>query len=243
MTKVIDDVYHLSTEDGEPPAPVNLTLTLSVTELQALRAADLPAARQLHLSLSEAFCTEIATCLHPSVALRALSSTFFALSIRLVMRLEAHAAIVAEVPTPSFSKSSLAILMQHQGAAPTMAPSSMSMNTPVKSSATPNSTPLTVPQSQGTASASIDDLVLLALDLDTLSDWLWSSFGSLAARALGVSLGTLGTVDKVKGSRQSHHSFATLITSSSTFVTSLSCQSNHIVRRPFNCALSSSSSG
>jgi hypothetical protein len=216
VTKVIEDVYHTRAEDAplsskvttstehissssaavvpSHPPPLSLTLTLSLPELQALRAADLPPAKQLHLSLSEAFCTEIATCLHPSVALRALSSRFFALSIRLVMRLEAHAAIVAEVPTPSFSKSSLALLMQHQGTAPTMAPSNMSASTPVK----------TMPQSHGTAAASIDDLVLLALDLDTLSDWLVSSFGPLAARALGVSLGPLDEADKVTKSHQWH---------------------------------------
>jgi hypothetical protein len=217
VTKVIEDVYHTKAEDAplsskvtattdqisaatvvpSLPPPLSLTLTLSLPELQALRAADLPPAKQLHLSLSEAFCTEIATCLHPSVALRALSARFFALSIRLVMRLEAHAAIAAEVPTPSFSKSSLALLMQHQGTAPTMPPSSMSASTPVKTIPTPNSTPSTMPQSHGTAAASIDDLVLLALDLDTLSGWLMSSFGPLAARALGVSLDPLDEADKV----------------------------------------------
>ena len=224
MTKVIEDVYPNSAGDAPLPSKVtagteqtslsgtavavphppslSLTLTLSLPELQALRAADLPPAKQLHLSLSEAFCIEIATCLHPSVALRALSSRFFALSMRLVMRLEAHAAIAAEVPTPSFSKSSLALLMQHQGAVPTMTSSSMSTSTPVKTLATPNSTPSTVPQNHGTAAASIDDLVLLALDLDALSDWLLSSFGPLAARALGVSLVLLEGADKVTSSCQ-----------------------------------------
>lgn len=224
VTKVIEDIYLTRADDAPLPskaiattehmpgtatalAPshlpsLSLTLTLSSPELQALRAADLPPANQLHLSLSEAFCTEIATCLHPSVALSALSSRFFALSIRLVMRLEAHAAIAAEVPTPSFSKSSLALLMQHQGTTPTLSPTNMSTSTPVKTLPTPNSTPSTIPQSHGTAAASIDDLVLLALDLDTLSDWLQTSFGPIAARALGVSLAPLDGGDQVTRSMQ-----------------------------------------
>ena len=171
-----------------------LAPTLSTTELQSLRSIDLSTIKHLHLSLSEAFCIEISTCLHSSVALRALSTRFFALSARLVMRLEAHAAVMAEVATPSFPKASLTILIQQQqqrqlqnGSAPStiMTPSS----TPSKALATPASISSSFPSAQSSiATASVDDLVLLAFDLDAIASWLWTHFGPLAEKALGITL-------------------------------------------------------
>lgn len=175
--------------------PPSLTLTLSSSELQAVRTLALPTSPQLHLSLSEAFCTEIATCLHPSVALRALSTRFFVVAIRLIIRFEAHAAVTAEVPTPSFPKSALtALLLQQNGAHSNI--SGTPMSTPIKG--TPSyTTPSPVAGTSGHSAsqppviaASIDDLVLLASDLDTLTCWLGATFAPLAEKALGLTIGT-----------------------------------------------------
>ena len=146
VTKVIEDIYNRRVEDTPPHAPhigqvqvkvgvappntpivtavvvphpahSSLTLTLSPSELLAVRALALPPSQTLHLSISEAFCVEMATCLSPTVALRALSTRFFVLAIRLVMRFEAYAAVTAESPTPSFNKSALAAQMQQQSGA------------------------------------------------------------------------------------------------------------------------------
>lgn len=178
----------------------SLTATLSPSELTELRGRYLPATCQLHLPISEAFCIEIATCLHSSVALRALSAKFFALSVRLVMRLEAHAAVVAEVATPSFSKTNLAqLIQQHQHQATMSSGSTHAMSTPMKAPVpVPSSTPSTHTTSQSsTATSSIDDLVLLALDMETLSDWIFTSFGPLAETALGIPLVTLSDSEEV----------------------------------------------
>ena len=72
------------------------------------------------------------------------------------------------------------------------------MITPVKS-ANPSvvSPASTTPSHTGSsttpaASASIDDLVLLATDLDTLTGWLVGTFGPLAEKALGLGTGSSG---------------------------------------------------
>ena len=182
---------------------IALAPTLSTTDLKSLRSIDLSTIKHLNLSLSEAFCIEISTCLHPSVALKALSIRFFALSVRLVMRLEAHAAVMAEVATPSFTKASLTILIQQQqqrqlqnGGAQSISISPIS--TPSKTLATPASISSSLPSAQSSiASASVNDLVLLAFDLDTISSWLWTHFGPLAERALGVPLGPLSDSPEV----------------------------------------------
>lgn len=134
-----------------------LTLTLNPLELEALRTIALPSSQNLHLSLSEVFCIEIATCLHPSVALRALSTRFFTLALRLVMRYEAHAAVTAEVSTPSFSKAILTQLMLQSS----------------KGESTKEGGP--GPDIQK-AIATIDDLILLAVDLETVAVWLGHTF-------------------------------------------------------------------
>jgi hypothetical protein len=181
---------------------IALAPTLSTTDLKSLRSIDLSTIKHLNLSLSEAFCIEISTCLHPSVALKALSTRFFALSVRLVMRLEAHAAVMAEVATPSFTKASLTILIQQQqqrqvqnGGAPSIPMTPIS--TPSKALATPASISSSLPSAQSSiASASVDDL-LLAFDLDTISSWLWTHLGPLAEKALGVPLGPLSDSPEV----------------------------------------------
>ena len=182
---------------------IALAPTLSTTDLKSLRSIDLSTIKHLNLSLSEAFCIEISTCLHPSVALKALSTRFFALSVRLVMRLEAHAAVMAEVATPSFAKANLTILIQQQqqrqlqnGGASSIPMTPIS--TPSKALATPASISSSLPSAQSSiASASVDDLVLLAFDLDTISSWLWTHFGPLAEKALGVPLGPLSDSPEV----------------------------------------------
>lgn len=182
---------------------IALAPTLTAAELQSLRSIDLSSIKNLNLSLSEAFCIEMSTCLHSSVALRALSTRFFALSVRLVMRLEAHAAVMAEVATPSFSKASLTVLIQQQqqrqlqnGGVPSivMTPSS----TPSKALMTPASISSSLPSAHSNiATASVDDLVLLAFDLDTVATWLGTHFGPLAAKALGIPLGSLSDSPEV----------------------------------------------
>ena len=225
VTKVIDDIYNPREHNnissaqfqvgpaatpGNAPVvatvvavhPPALTLTLSPSELQALRSSVLPPSLKLHLSLSEIFCVEIATCLHSSVALRALSTKFFILAIRLVLRFEAHAAVTAEVPTPSFPKSALMALLQQQNGPSNI--SSTPMSTPVKG--VPSYAPVPSPMASNTvqspvASASIDDLVLLASDLHTLTEWLGATFGPLAETALRLPAGGA----KVRPSCQLRH--------------------------------------
>ena len=215
VTKVIEDIYTPRAEDvaahipqvqtqvrpGATPGnssmisatvaslPPSLTLTLSPSELDAVRNLALPTSQRLHLSLSEAFCTEIATCLHPSVALRALSTKFFGVAVRLLLRLESHAAMTAEVPTPSFPKSALTAMLLQQNSTQNNI-SGASMSTPLKSNPTLSPAASTTAHSSGQsalATASIDDLVFLASDLNTLTGWIGTTFAPLAERALGVA--------------------------------------------------------
>jgi hypothetical protein len=82
------------------------------------------------------------------------------------MRYEAHAAVTAEVSTPSFSKAVLTqlILQSTKGSGPG----------PTSGPDTPNTQKVI---------ASIDDLILLAADLDTVAMWLSNTF-----------LGVVGTI-------------------------------------------------
>ena len=178
-----------------PSLPPSLTLTLGPSELDAVRILALPTSQRLHLSLSEAFCMEIATCLHPSVALKALSTKFFVVAVRLLLRLESHAAMTAEVSTPSFPKSALtAMLLQQNSTHSNM--SGTSMTTPLKgnpSYTTPSpaaGTPAHSSIQSALVTASIDDLVFLASDLNTLTGWIETIFTPLAEKALGLPAGS-----------------------------------------------------
>lgn len=164
-----------------------------------------------HLHFIKYFATEIAFCMNPRIMLRPLRGRFLTLCLSLIHRLEAHICMSCDIITSRFSKQALNAL--HSQLLTSSSSSSMessdsaanpstTLATPIKKpsntnlsgSSTPSAAipayPVTPSTPGGKANAAtivpltVDEMVMLYIDVTTLFRWLTTSLTAYAVKQL-----------------------------------------------------------
>lgn len=203
--------------EQESHVPLARTLTApELAKLrQSLSLPSSPSPASFQLALTIACATEAATCLHAKVYFPSLASSLLAVAVRCVARYEAHVCLSIGGATPSFpsgpgalrgvidSTGETIVVAGEEGVGEAGPNSSggtgeESMITPQKGGApSPQRTPFTAttkvnPKSNTSSgvsanSISLDDCVLLVLDVHSLATWFRSQFLPHATGVINVT--------------------------------------------------------
>lgn len=148
--------------------------TLSLAQIEELKSS--LNIISFHLPLITCFAIEISTCLHNTVLLNALGAKLFSFAMKIVYRLEAQIVYMLDVSVDANSSDE-----QNKLKTPLKRnPSSMISPHPP----TPANE---VGADIATPNCSIEELVLLTADLNSIAEWLEKHFTSYAEKALGYS--------------------------------------------------------
>ena len=206
--------------------------TLSASEMSELRQGwALPtspsSSKGFRLALTIACATEAATCFHENVFFTSMASSFLTMAVKCAVRYEAHVCLCINSATPSFPKGPATLKGAVDSAGETVVVSSgqdvdgsstsgvdLPPATPQKTGGVGSSPPRTpatgvkpTPGSEPsiTSSISLDECVLLVLDLHALAGWYGSTFLLNAKRVIKVESGAVQSVveetcNKLRGS-------------------------------------------
>lgn len=154
-----------------------------------------------NLPLISSFVIEMVTCLHSTVVLRALGSKLFSLALMLINRLEVQISVMFDTSTPAISRNDLSNLQviigdsalnknNTQPSTPAKKSSNSAVNTPnhILNPAINNTS-----NSNYNGHLTVEEHVLLASDLNSLSVWLKDYFISYVEKSLSLSMSEISS--------------------------------------------------